>query len=252
MFRIISIISSVSLNGKSHLVHSLLYWPWIRISLCDLCLIFIPTKSHLWNIKSFILLLPMDLQTEQTFCQRPFILLSFPISRPLCFALSFFLLSVSSLFIFNFSSTPFNHQYYDLLRFHHFLSTIFPENKPSSSPSPSPGACDYSNGKWVWDETYPFHTYTENCPFVDPGFQCSHNGRKDEGYRKWRWQPDGCDLPRYAYGCRLLVVKFLHGFFLFVLVYCSILLECFQLIWEQEFSIQISFLLAKVAVLICY
>ncbi|XP_022132714.1 protein trichome birefringence-like 8 [Momordica charantia] len=95
----------------------------------------------------------------------------------------------SSLFIFNFSASPFNH---------HFFSHIFPDRSPSPSlsPSPFPRACDYSFGRWVWDETYPFQSYTENCPFLDPGFRCSRSGRRDEGYRKWRWQPEGCDLPR--------------------------------------------------------
>ncbi|XP_068666695.1 protein trichome birefringence-like 8 [Aristolochia californica] len=56
-------------------------------------------------------------------------------------------------------------------------------------------ACDYSNGKWVRDET--FHSYSENCSFLDPGFRCHQNGRKDGGYSNWRWQPDSCDLPRF-------------------------------------------------------
>ncbi|GKV38884.1 hypothetical protein SLEP1_g46743 [Rubroshorea leprosula] len=38
--------------------------------------------------------------------------------------------------------------------------------------------------------------YGENCPFLDPGFRCRQNGRKDVKYLKWRWQPHGCDLPR--------------------------------------------------------
>ncbi|EPS65682.1 hypothetical protein M569_09098, partial [Genlisea aurea] len=53
--------------------------------------------------------------------------------------------------------------------------------------------CDYSAGKWVRD---PREGYDENCPFLDPGFRCRRNGRSDDGYRKWRWQPHGCDLPR--------------------------------------------------------
>lgn len=166
----------------------------------------------------------MDLQTE--FHQRPFLFLSFPISKPLCFALSFLILSVSSVFIFNFSTTPSNYQYYDLSRFHHFFSQIFPQNIPASSPSLSPSLprpCDYSYGKWVWDENYPFHSYTENCPFVDPGFRCTQNGRKDEGYRKWRWQPEGCNLPRYELYLLIsfLFLKFLHGFFFPLFLYNS-------------------------------
>ncbi|XP_006407433.2 protein trichome birefringence-like 8 [Eutrema salsugineum] len=59
--------------------------------------------------------------------------------------------------------------------------------------------CDYSYGRWVRrgrrdvDET----SYGEECRFLDPGFRCLNNGRKDSGFRKWRWQPHGCDLPRF-------------------------------------------------------
>ncbi|XP_021728603.1 protein trichome birefringence-like 8 [Chenopodium quinoa] len=57
--------------------------------------------------------------------------------------------------------------------------------------------CDYSNGEWVWDENYPFHSYDESCRFLDPGFRCHQNGRANTSFRHWRWQPHGCDLPRF-------------------------------------------------------
>ncbi|KAL2323045.1 hypothetical protein Fmac_027424 [Flemingia macrophylla] len=57
--------------------------------------------------------------------------------------------------------------------------------------------CDYSNGRWVWDEAYPLQFYDENCPFLDPGFRCHQNGRKNVSFRNWRWQPHGCDIPRF-------------------------------------------------------
>ncbi|KAF6169205.1 hypothetical protein GIB67_013635 [Kingdonia uniflora] len=56
--------------------------------------------------------------------------------------------------------------------------------------------CDYVYGKWVRDEMYAVESYSEDCLFLDPGFQCGLLGRKDDEYRKWRWQPHGCDLPR--------------------------------------------------------
>ncbi|XP_042041034.1 protein trichome birefringence-like 8 [Salvia splendens] len=71
-----------------------------------------------------------------------------------------------------------------------FLTRILPRNPP-------PKTCDYSYGKWVWDETQPGRTYTENCPFLDPGFRCVRNGRRDSDYQKWRWQPHQCDIPRF-------------------------------------------------------
>ncbi|CAL9048375.1 protein trichome birefringence-like 9 [Musa acuminata AAA Group] len=58
-------------------------------------------------------------------------------------------------------------------------------------------ACDYTFGRWVWDEARPLDAYTEDCPFLDPGFQCRRNGRNDSSYLYWRWQPHGCDLPRF-------------------------------------------------------
>ncbi|KAB5552145.1 hypothetical protein DKX38_009456 [Salix brachista] len=58
-------------------------------------------------------------------------------------------------------------------------------------------ACDYSRGIWIRDESYKNLSYTESCPFLDPGFRCVQNGRKDVDYLNWRWQPEGCDLPRF-------------------------------------------------------
>ncbi|KAM6541452.1 hypothetical protein CsatB_005899 [Cannabis sativa] len=56
--------------------------------------------------------------------------------------------------------------------------------------------CDVRRGKWVFDESYPLYTNT-SCPFIDEGFNCESNGRPDKGYMKWRWQPQGCDIPRF-------------------------------------------------------
>ncbi|KAL8509455.1 hypothetical protein ACS0TY_016606 [Phlomoides rotata] len=64
-------------------------------------------------------------------------------------------------------------------------------------PKKASKVCDYSHGKWVWDETQPGRTYSESCPFLDPGFRCRLNGRKDLDYQKWRWQPQSCNLPRF-------------------------------------------------------
>lgn len=85
-----------------------------------------------------------------------------------------------------------------------FLSLILPKNQNYSSPA-SPididklKACDFSTGEWVRDENHYGRFYTEECPFLDPGFRCRRNGRSDVDYLNWRWQPKECDLPRYVY-----------------------------------------------------
>ncbi|MCD9561143.1 hypothetical protein HAX54_020117 [Datura stramonium] len=56
--------------------------------------------------------------------------------------------------------------------------------------------CDIFDGNWVWDETYPLYQ-SKDCMFLDEGFRCSENGRPDNFYTKWRWQPKGCNLPRF-------------------------------------------------------
>ncbi|KAK7264512.1 hypothetical protein RJT34_32121 [Clitoria ternatea] len=58
------------------------------------------------------------------------------------------------------------------------------------------GGCDLFDGKWVWDDSYPLYQ-SKDCSFLDEGFRCSENGRRDLFYTKWRWQPKGCNLPRF-------------------------------------------------------
>lgn len=55
--------------------------------------------------------------------------------------------------------------------------------------------CDVYDGIWVFDETYPLYT-SDSCPFIDEGFSCGANGRMDDSYMKWRWQPKNCNIPR--------------------------------------------------------
>ncbi|KAK6930015.1 PC-Esterase [Dillenia turbinata] len=56
--------------------------------------------------------------------------------------------------------------------------------------------CDVFDGQWVWDETYPLYNSTD-CKLLDDGFRCNENGRPDDFYTKWRWQPKDCNLPRF-------------------------------------------------------
>ncbi|CAN6547542.1 unnamed protein product [Malus baccata var. baccata] len=56
--------------------------------------------------------------------------------------------------------------------------------------------CDLYAGTWVKDEHYPLYE-PRSCPYVDEAFDCQSNGRSDSEYLKWRWKPQGCDLPRF-------------------------------------------------------
>lgn len=124
-------------------------------------------------------------------------LVSLPRRELACAILSLFLL-ISSVFVFDLLS-PLGP---DSFAPSGFLSRILP-----ALPKPPVGTCDYSRGRWVRDEDPPLRFYDESCPFLDPGFRCRENGRKDGGYLKWRWQPYGCELPRYiSVSCTFLCI----------------------------------------------
>ncbi|KAE8711169.1 Protein trichome birefringence-like 33 [Hibiscus syriacus] len=73
-----------------------------------------------------------------------------------------------------------------------------------SSPAKLPFAigkseekCDIFQGRWVKDElTRPLYQESE-CPYIQPQLTFQEHGRPDTEYQKWRWQPHGCDLPRF-------------------------------------------------------
>ncbi|XP_058006416.1 protein trichome berefringence-like 7 isoform X2 [Hevea brasiliensis] len=65
-----------------------------------------------------------------------------------------------------------------------------------SKSNDSIGDCNVFDGNWIVDNSYPLYNASE-CPFVEQGFNCLGNGRKDEDYLKWRWKPKNCDIPRF-------------------------------------------------------
>ncbi|XP_027362825.1 protein trichome birefringence-like 2 [Abrus precatorius] len=56
------------------------------------------------------------------------------------------------------------------------------------------GNCDIFDGNWVRDDSKPYYPLG-SCPYIDRDFDCHLNGRPDSEYVKWKWQPNGCDIP---------------------------------------------------------
>ncbi|XP_004228795.3 protein trichome birefringence-like 4 [Solanum lycopersicum] len=55
--------------------------------------------------------------------------------------------------------------------------------------------CDVFDGMWVKDDANPMYE-PGSCPFIDEPFDCYQNGRPDNGYQNFRWQPKHCSIPR--------------------------------------------------------
>ncbi|CAJ1961262.1 unnamed protein product [Sphenostylis stenocarpa] len=81
-------------------------------------------------------------------------------------------------------------------------SVDFPVNQTQSSAQDAV-ECDLFVGDWVPDLNGPMYT-NESCRVIEDHQNCMRNGRPDSGYLYWRWNPRGCDLPKFS------PKKFLH------------------------------------------
>ncbi|KAK6941948.1 PC-Esterase [Dillenia turbinata] len=55
--------------------------------------------------------------------------------------------------------------------------------------------CDFYDGEWIIDESYPLYK-PGSCALIDEQFNCFLNGRPDTTYEKLKWKPKACNLPR--------------------------------------------------------
>ncbi|KAG9146153.1 hypothetical protein Leryth_015941 [Lithospermum erythrorhizon] len=58
--------------------------------------------------------------------------------------------------------------------------------------------CDYFTGNWIYETSSksPFYD-SKLCPFIGKEFSCEKNGRPDQRYHNYRWQPTSCNLSRF-------------------------------------------------------
>ncbi|XP_031094535.1 protein trichome birefringence-like 19 [Ipomoea triloba] len=54
--------------------------------------------------------------------------------------------------------------------------------------------CDIFTGEWVPNPEAPYYT-NNTCYSIQEHQNCMKFGRPDNGYLKWKWKPDGCELP---------------------------------------------------------
>ena len=70
-------------------------------------------------------------------------------------------------------------------------------SRPRAAAVRAPSGCDiFRPGEWVPDDDAPYYTNL-TCPLIQEHQNCMKYGRPDRGFLRWRWRPDGCDLPRF-------------------------------------------------------
>ncbi|KAF8043429.1 hypothetical protein BT93_A1690 [Corymbia citriodora subsp. variegata] len=75
------------------------------------------------------------------------------------------------------------------------LTKMAPPLTSTLTPTPS-SLCDLFSGRWVFDNTSrPLYKEGQCKEVGQPA--CGKHGRRDLKYQQWRWQPHGCDLPRF-------------------------------------------------------
>ncbi|XP_057416709.1 protein trichome birefringence-like 13 isoform X1 [Lotus japonicus] len=59
------------------------------------------------------------------------------------------------------------------------------------------GSCDFSHGTWIHDASR-IPRYDNTCKEIFKGWNCISGNKSNAGeLAKWRWKPNGCDLPQF-------------------------------------------------------
>ncbi|KAG8471988.1 hypothetical protein CXB51_036265 [Gossypium anomalum] len=110
--------------------------------------------------------------------------------------LCFILLVLFTLFLFTKRTLePYLSFYQPSFHIHSSNAAFIDGNQTLDTAHEHREMCDLYTGTWVKDDDYPIYK-PGSCPYVDEAFDCQSNGRPDSDYLRWRWKPDGCDLPR--------------------------------------------------------
>ncbi|AQK74513.1 Protein trichome birefringence-like 20 [Zea mays] len=77
------------------------------------------------------------------------------------------------------------------------VQTTAPSSSSSLEVEKSAACDDVARGEWVPDPAAPYYT-NATCPFIDSRQDCMKYGRPGlDSILRWRWQPHGCNLPRF-------------------------------------------------------
>ncbi|KAL3525645.1 hypothetical protein ACH5RR_014017 [Cinchona calisaya] len=74
------------------------------------------------------------------------------------------------------------------------IKNEFNNTTNSSKLADEEKSCDLFTGEWVQIPEAPYYT-NATCYGIEDHQNCMKYGRPDTGFLKWRWKPDGCELP---------------------------------------------------------